>query len=376
MPRDVVVTGIGLLTPLGASADEVLRRIGAGESAAAAPSTFDASAFTCPLCAEVRDFRPEAYVGASKTLRLMNRDAQLAVAAARLAVTDAGLRIGRDYADDEVALFGATGLASMPIDEVARLVRSAAAPDGSLDLRRFGAVALRRVRPVLSFKILSNMPVCFISIFEGIRGDSAVYTPWEGQAAQAIAGGIRAVRRGDAPCAIVGGCDAKAGEFAFLALQQQGCFRSWSNGRGGAVPGEGAAFLVLEDARAARARGASTYARCGPVAMRSACGGRTAPEAVRELLAELLSERPDFVVAADDGDEAVRRAESSALAAGGAPAATLNPKAHLGNLYAAAAAVQVALAAALVGRATDRRRALANCFGHGTEQAAFLLESA
>ena len=69
----------------------------------------------------------------------------------------------------------------MPVEDIARLVEHAAAADGSLDLERFGRVALRRIRPVLSFKILANMPICFVSIFEGVRGPNAVYTPWEGQ---------------------------------------------------------------------------------------------------------------------------------------------------------------------------------------------------
>ena len=100
-------------------------------------------------------------------------------------------------------------------------------------LERFGRVALRRIRPVLSFKILSNMPICFVSIFEGVRGPNAVYTPWEGQGAQAIAAGIRAIRRGDVPCALVGGCDVKTHELALVSLQQLGVFGSWiQHGRG------------------------------------------------------------------------------------------------------------------------------------------------
>ena len=63
---------------------------------------------------------------------------------------------------------------------------------------------------MLSFKILANMPICFVSIFENLRGPNAVYTPWEGQGAQAIAAGVRAVAEGEVPCAVVGGCDAAA----------------------------------------------------------------------------------------------------------------------------------------------------------------------
>ena len=372
---NVVVTGLGLLSPLGASADEVLSRIAAGEAAAARPTSFDASPFACPVCAEVGDFRPEAYVGESKTLRLMNRDAQLAVAAARLAVRDANLRIGEDYPSHEVALFGATGMASMPADQIARLVRCAAAPDGGLDLRRFGAVALKRVRPVLSFKILSNMPVCFVSIFERIGGQNAVYTPWQGQGAQAIAAGIRAIRDGDARCALVGGCDVKTNEFAFLALQQQGVFRSWLRDGTGPVPGEGAAFLVLEAERAARARGARMYARCGAFGAASTLAGGDMTQTFSRVLSGLSARPLGSVVAADDADTARRAAEREALAAIGADGErALRPKRHVGDLFAASAAVQVALAAELARRSETQGRVLADCFGHGSEQAAFVLE--
>ena len=166
---DVVITGIGLVTPLGRSPSEVLARMAAGE-VAAAPSPL-AGALACPTVARVLDFDAERYFPENKTLRLMNRDAEMAVVAARLAVEDAGMSPRRAYSADEIGLFGATGLSGMPVDQIARLVQHAAADDGSLDLEQLGRVALRRIRPVLSFKILANMPICFISMFEGVRAE-------------------------------------------------------------------------------------------------------------------------------------------------------------------------------------------------------------
>ena len=163
----------------------------------------------CPTSTRPRYF-PD-----NKTLRLMNRDAQMAAVAARLAMRDAGVVPGELYPAEEIALYGATGMAGLPPAEIAGLVQNAAADDGSLDLERFGQVALRRIRPVLSFKILANMPICFVSIFENLRGPNAVYTPWEGHGAQAIAAGMRAVADGEVPCAVVGGCDVKTHALAF-----------------------------------------------------------------------------------------------------------------------------------------------------------------
>ena len=148
MNRNVVISGLGMVCPLGNEAGEVMARIAAGESAAAAPKSFDVTPFDCPLCSEIEDFDAEVCFPENKTLRMMNRDAQLAVVAARRAIQDADLIVGRDYQSDEVGLFGSTGLAGMPVAEISRLVRNSAGSDGELDLESFGQKALKRVRPL------------------------------------------------------------------------------------------------------------------------------------------------------------------------------------------------------------------------------------
>jgi 3-oxoacyl-[acyl-carrier-protein] synthase II len=387
MPADVVITGVGLVTPLGTDPAGVLARIAAGDSAARPPRHFDPAPFSCPLAAEIDDFDPAASVPEPKAVRLMNRDAHLAVAAARLAMRDAGLAPGVPYRRDEVALYGATGLAGLPLAEVAPLIRHSAAPDGRFDPRRFGQTALKRVRPVLSFKILSNMPISFVSIFEEAQGPNAVYNPWEGQGAHALAAAIRAVRRGDAPCALAGGCDAKTHELAFIALEQQGVFRPWRQGGRGPVPGEGAAFLVFEDAVRAGARGATVYARVAGFRCATVPASSDVAAAAAKVMATLASPHPTCVISASDGDAASLAAEAQALAACGiSPAEIVRPKPCTGNLFAAAAALQVALAAVVVCRMRGRfgdpprdggaaGRTLACAFGHGSEKAAFLLEA-
>ena len=371
-----VVTGVGLVTPLGHDPTEVLRRIGAGETAAARPVRFDPSPFGCQLAAEVRDLDPAACVSDPKAVRLMGRDALLAAAAARRALAAAGLVVGRDYGAGEIALFGATGLAGMELEEVEPLIRHSRSEGGGFDPRRFGAEALKRVRPILSFRILSNMPVCFVSIFEGIQGPNGVYNPWEGQGAQAIDRGIDALRRGEAACAVVGGCDAKAHALGFLGLEEAGAFRSWRASGRGSAPGEGAAFLVLEDEDRARSRGARPLARIGASSLRTAKDASRPEEARREALARLRPRPGAFLVSGEEGDGTVAPIEEGTLTDSGAPpSGALRPKPHVGNLFAASAAVQVGLAA-VIASAQAGRQVLAACFGHGSTQAAFLLEGA
>ena len=347
-----------------------------------------------------------------------------------------GLTPGELYPAEEIALYGATGLCGLPPSEISGLLRNAFAEDGSLSLERFGQIALRRIRPVLSFKILANMPVCFVSIFENLRGPNAVYTPWEGQGAQAIAAGVRAVAEGEVPCAVVGGCDVKTHAFAFASLRQLGMFDSWQRHSTGCIPGEGAAFLVLEGHEAALRRGAKVHA----VVRRHTAGSVVSPRPLGEgpgvksvsplplgegpgVRAEAIAAEDDSIrsanrphpnplpkgegtlpnpllngegtltevftqllrglevsaevgaVLAGDGDPVWSNSEQTALEAVRIrPSEQLRPKSYLGNLFAAAAAVQVALAALLA----QRRRhlpILANCFGYGAEQAAFLLEA-
>jgi 3-oxoacyl-[acyl-carrier-protein] synthase II len=371
---EVAITGIGLVTPLGCAPGEVLDRLVRGETAFQ-PARF-ASSPACPVFAPVVDFDAARYFPDNKTLRLMNRDAQMAVVAARLAMLDAAVVPDALYPAEDIALYGATGLLGMPPAEIASLLQNAAGEDGSLDLRRFGQVALRRIRPVLSFKILANMPICFVSIFENLRGPNAVYTPWEGSGAQAIAAGIRDVGNGEVPCAVVGGCDVKTHALSFLSLEQLGLLDSWRHNGSGSVPGEGAAFLVLERHERAVGRGARVYASIQGSSLRSITPQAALPDVLTEALRHLKVPSRALVVSASDGDPLYSEAERVAMeAAGLGHCRAIHPKSHLGNLFAAAAPVQLALAALLAAR-RQGVPVVANCFGHGTEQAAFVVEAA
>jgi 3-oxoacyl-(acyl-carrier-protein) synthase len=371
LPEALVITGIGMVTPLGCDATAVLDRIQTGASAIAPPRDFDASRFACPLCAAITHFRPQDFIAEAKLIRLMSRDAQLAAAAAHLALQDAGLGSDRYYAPGDIGLFGATGMAGLPVREIVPLLKASTDAAGRFDLEKFGDAGLRAVSPILSFKILSNMPVCLVSICENIQGPNAVYTPWEGHGARAIEAGILALQAGDARCAVVGGCDVKTHELAFLALEQLGLFQSWHHSGTGLAPGEGAAFLVLENETTARRRGANIHARIA--AWNFQCQqGLPQAKVLESLLAALAPQQVAAIIAAANSDPALDQAEAAALARLDlANNLVLSPKKQLGDLFAAAAPLQVALGA-LAARQLGKP-VLANCFGHGTEQAAFLL---
>ena len=145
------------------------------------------------------------------------------------------------------------------------------------------------------------------------------------------------------------------------------------------MPGEGAAFMVLEEEECALARGARAYARI----IRHAIGTTSKKSRLADMFAALIAgaqaQEVSSIVAAGDGDRSIREAETQAMERVAwrrrLPPCDM-PKRFLGNLYSAAAAVQVALSAALAARAGRGRQVLANCFGHGSEQGVFLLEGA
>ncbi len=369
-----VITGLGIVTALGDEVPAVLDRILRGDRAILQRT--GATAALCPYSATVEKFDAERYFPDNKTLRLMGRDAQMATVAARKALQDAGLTIGDAYQAEDVGLFGAAGLSSMPTEEIARLVRDAAAQDGSFDLSSFGQTAIRRVRPVLSFKILANMPICFVSIFENLRGPNAIFSPWEGHGAQAIVAGVQAIEAGDVSCALVGACDVKTHSLSIVSLSQLGVLDSWRKQGVGAVPGEGAAFFVLESAESAVRRGAKIYAKIAQYSQRSRLPGVSLTETLVETLRKLRTEQANAAALAGDGDPVFLDAENDAMCKiGVTPASAIRPKSHLGNLYAAAAAMQIALAAEWLFRRDSNEAVLANCFGFGTEQASFVLEA-
>jgi 3-oxoacyl-(acyl-carrier-protein) synthase len=371
----IVISGIGMAVPLGMSPGDVLEKLTRGQTARQ-KSVFNAHAFDCPFYAAIPDFDAETFFPENKTLRLMNRDAQLAAVAAQMAMQDAGIVADHTYPGHEIALYGATGVAGMSMEEAGSIVQHAIDENGNFNVQRFGAVALKRIRPVLSFKILASMPICFVSIFHNVRGPNAIYSPWEGNGAHAIAAGIRAIKRGDVPCALVGGCDVKTRELSLINLQQLGIFDSWKHNGTGCVPGEGSVFMVLEDQTRAAARGKKVYAKLTDCSLYSSDTGST-PDMLSKAITAILPEQNSVhMISACDGSGIAAGIEQQALASCGIKStATIQPKAGLGDLFAAAAFVQVGLGAALARKLAPASPILANCMGHGSERAVFALES-
>jgi 3-oxoacyl-[acyl-carrier-protein] synthase II len=250
--RRVVVTGLGAVTPLGADIDTTWRRLVAGEGGAGPITAFAASGHSVRIACEASDFEPERWLD-RKTIRKIDRFAQFAVAAARMAEEDAGLDIAPEP------------------DRIGASIATAQGGVGSLAecLRELGES--QRIHPSLVTAFMPNMAAGWVSMELGTRGPLGAPCTACAASAMAIGEGYDAIKLGRAEVMLCGGSEAGitelavAGFAAMRALSRRNddpaaASRPFDADRDGFVMGEGAAVLVLEELEHARARGARIYA--------------------------------------------------------------------------------------------------------------------
>jgi 3-oxoacyl-[acyl-carrier-protein] synthase II len=266
--RRVVVTGIGLVTPLGVGTEESWNGLVEGKSGVAPISGYDATALRTQLAADIPDFDPEQFAH-RRVLRSMTRNDQLALAGASLALADAGIEPSED--GDRRGLFvGSNKEISNPMNilEGSLVARN---EDGSVDIRRLGEQASSAFHPLFYVEGLQAASIFYISQAHSLKGPNTYFAGTSESGLAAIGRGYRAVRRGEADVAVAGGFDDASSwwnmtKFDTLGILTQrndlgaGACRPYDVDRTGTVLGEGSAFLVLEPAEAAAARGARIYA--------------------------------------------------------------------------------------------------------------------
>lgn len=269
----VVITGLGALTPFGVGTEAFWSGLRAGQSAIERITLCDPSDFCCQIAGEVRDFVPREFMDA-KEARRMSRASQFAVAAARMALDDAALRI-----DDRNRYMTGTLIAS----------GTTSLPDTEQAMRTMLAKGPSKVSPFFIPASLPNMPSCQAAIQLDLRGYNTTICTACAAGAQAIGEAAAVIRRGEANVMLAGGSEAPicpislASFCAMRALTTQNeaphrASRPFDIGRDGFVPAEGAAVMVLERLSDARRRGARIYAEV--VGYASTCDAHhvTAPD--------------------------------------------------------------------------------------------------
>ncbi|MGH3133574.1 MAG: beta-ketoacyl-ACP synthase II [Gaiellaceae bacterium] len=252
--RRVVITGVGMVTPLGNDPESTWASLVAGESGAGPITHFDTSNYSVRFACEAKDFDPTTWIE-RKQARRMDRFSQLALSAARMAEADSGISVAA--APDRVGAAVATGIGGLSAFEDCLQVLLERGPD--------------RTSPFSIIQIIPNMAAAWISMELGTQGPLATETTACAASNMAIGDGLDAIRLGRADAMFCGGTEAPitrvgiAGFAAMRALSQRNedperGSRPFDADRDGFVMGEAGAVLVLEELEQARERGAKIYA--------------------------------------------------------------------------------------------------------------------
>jgi 3-oxoacyl-[acyl-carrier-protein] synthase II len=272
--RRVVVTGIGLVSPVGIGTEETWTALLRGESGIAPIRLFDASTYACRFAGEVKDFAPEKYID-RKDIKKMGRFIQFAMAAAEFAMMQSALQITPENAE-RVGVYVGSGIGAFEVIEREHVKLLAGGPD--------------RVSPFFINATIANLASGQISIKYGATGPNLTCATACTTGAHGIGEAWQIIRRGDADVMICGGSEAAvtplsvAGFAAMRALSTHNespgtASRPWDTQRDGFVVGEGAGVLILEELDYAQNRGAMILAELVGYAANSDAFHTNAPPA-------------------------------------------------------------------------------------------------
>ncbi|MCX7856900.1 MAG: beta-ketoacyl-ACP synthase II [Deltaproteobacteria bacterium] len=255
MRRRVVVTGLGLVTPLGIGIENVWRRILNGESGISYISRFDTTNHETKIAGEVKDFKPEDYIN-PKDLKRMDLFIQYALAATKIALEDSGLDVSKEN-PERVGVVVGTGLGGLPTLEHYHKVLLEKGPS--------------RISPFFIPMLIANEASGHIAMKYGFKGPNLCIVTACATGSHSIGEGFRIIQYGDADVMIAGGTEANltpltiGGFNAMKALSTRNdpperASRPFDKNRDGFVVGEGAGIVILEELTHAKMRGAKIYA--------------------------------------------------------------------------------------------------------------------
>jgi 3-oxoacyl-[acyl-carrier-protein] synthase II len=288
-PHDIVITGLGVVSPIGVGLDAVWASLSSGKSGVQVRPGFEAVSEPWAMAAPVTEFDGKRHVQPRKSLKVMCREIQMGYAAASMALADAGLAPG------------AAGLAPAPVGEAGeRRELEAATPllperTGTVfggeafyanpedlvsvfrhvvalgnDVAAWGEVALREIEPLWMLKYLPNMVASHLSILMDARGPSNSIVLGDNSSLPAIIEGVEWLRRGWVDRVVAGGTGSQMSPTATVYRDRTRLapkmpdptqvVRPFDKHHQGTVFGEGAAAVVLETRQAAQARGAQIWA--------------------------------------------------------------------------------------------------------------------
>lgn len=268
-PSDIVVTGLGVVSPIGIGRDDFWSSLEVGRCGIVRLNEPN-NAFTPLLIgAPLRDFDAKQYVTPRKALKVMIQELQTAYAASRLAWLDAGLRDGHANPERTGVIFGADSLTSDPAD-LADVVR-ACSHHGQMNTESWGTVFGKHITPLWMLKSLPNMPACHVGIAIDARGPNNTIVMEEVSGLLALQEAAMTIQRGAADMMVVGSTGSRIVPSRLVYRHKGSCDTShdqedpycmpYDKRRRGTVPGEGAGAIVIESQAHAASRGARPIAR-------------------------------------------------------------------------------------------------------------------
>jgi 3-oxoacyl-[acyl-carrier-protein] synthase II len=385
--RRVVITGVGLVTPLGIGADAVWNALIEKQCGIRRIDAFDPSRFDSQIAGQVPPFKMGDFVPKSyrKSIKVMARDIEIAVAAAHQAAKDAGLRtkclLDRGEVEGEPNLdptrFGANigaGLICADLTELAGALYTAADDDREFNIEKWGSDGMNNLTPLWLLKFLPNMLACHVTIVHDAEAPSNTITCGEASSHLAIGEAFRTIARGAADVCICGGAESKLNPMGLMRQSllrrlvtdhndrpERAC-RPFAADRNGMVISEGGGLLILEELEHAKRRGAQVYAEVvgfGASATIKSWNepdvtGRGVALAIQKALRDAAIRPEDLnLVAAfgcglKDHDLAEAHGLHEALGTSAATVPVTTAKGAIGNNGAGSGAIDVGLAALCV----------------------------
>jgi len=357
-PVEVVITGLGVVSPIGIGSEPFWQRLMAGTSGVGQLNTAAVASLPVRIGGAIPDFKPQEFIRPLKSLKVMCRDIQLAVASAHLAATDA--KLAGNVAPERLGVLFGADMMFCPPEEVAAAFR-ACLREGHFDFSRWGDHAISEFFPLWMLRYLPNMPACHVGIAHDARGPNNSIVLGEVSSLLAIAEAAAIIRRGHADVMIAGGTGARLNptmcvrnlvhEVSHRNDDPAGASRPFDRDRDGCVHGEGSASLILESRAHAEARGAPILARL--LAETRACephhpGQPVTGTALRHVMARALelAELPcndlGHVNAHGISGRREDAVEAQAIAEVVGDVPVTAPKSYFGDLGAGSGAVELA----------------------------------
>ena len=364
MNRRVVVTGMGMVTPVGRDMESTWKALREGRSGVGTISLFDASTFPTQIAAEARDFRLGDYIDDAERWTEFCRNTQFAIAAGRMAIDHSGLFDDKDLDRSRFGVYLGSGEGQQDFPRFVRLVHETS-HGGRVNTAEFTSMGLTTLHPIREAEQEPGTPAGHLAAIFGAKGPNANCLTACAASSQAIGEASEIIRRGDAEVMLSGGTHSMIHPFGVTGFNRltalstrndapERASRPFDRERDGFILGEGAGMVLLEEYEHARRRGATIYGELigyGSTADAFRMtdpheDGRNAILCMKQALADakLDAKDIDYINAHGTSTEANDRIETLAMKQALGEAAYKIPisstKSMMGHLIAAAGSVE------------------------------------